>query len=154
MNLFTTLMPILAGNGKLTLTIEDAGKGSLAVLVVPHLPPASEGLSPEMEQVRATLATPMRIVAPASEIDAEFIGKLTAYQAIRSGVMGDRDTLSQLEEAAKNAKKAVAKAAAKRPVDAPVQEDGDDGENDVASAPTTAPEPTSMLETSNPDSLI
>jgi PRTRC genetic system protein E len=155
MNLFSTLQPALKTGNKITFSIEAAKDGNLAVLLIPHLGAEPEGMTPEMEQVRAALATPLRLVGSPAELDAELEVMLTSYNDIRADLAAEMDGLAKFKEVAKNAKKAAQKASTKAPASAtPGSDDDDDDTPAEAKDAPVAPAPVSMVDASNPDSLF
>lgn len=115
MPLFNDFAQMLGHDEEIAFTVKRHGN-NLTVLVQPKLHQPPTGTLPEgIQQLRATLAMPLHVTAPAVVLDAKFPWSLTEYAGLRAGLHADLDdTLARLREAAKQAK-APSKAGANKP---------------------------------------
>jgi len=157
MSLIKTLSNVLGTAERVSLTLERT-KDGIAVLVIPALKEAPDNLPENEQQIRAALATPLRVTGPVDEIDAQLLDLLVAYSTERGYVAADLDALAQLREAGKKSQKALTKAKQSVPQAAVAASCGEEAEESEAT-PTvevggTAPAPTSVITAKNPTSLI
>lgn len=145
MSLFANIAPALNKGGKMTISVEALDGGKLAVLISPILGAAPESMTPEIEQLRAALSIPLRVTGTAEELDAELMGKLSRYHVSRGDLGSEMDALMKFQEAAKSAKKASQKATKEAPETASEK---------ASESDATVPKPTSMIDPTNPDSMI
>lgn len=162
MSFLASVRPILRGSASITITMSAAPNNALALLVSSKLENFdAETADPARAALQAALALPMRIVIPAeADPDAEFVAAVRRFDAARSPVMDDLqsllDTLAQAQQTAKaaTAKKAAASSKATpatpakkggdiKPDSSAAQsasggEEGDDASNAAASGTTSA----------------
>lgn len=158
MSLIKTLSDVLGTAERVSLTLERT-KDGIAVLVIPALKEAPDNLPENEQQIRAALATPLRVTGPVDEIDAQLLDLLVAYSTERGYVAADLDALAQLREAGKKSQKALTKAKQSAPQAAVAASCGDGGCEESEATPAaevggTVPAPSSVITAKNPTSLI
>jgi PRTRC genetic system protein E len=131
MTLFNDFAQMLGHDEEIVFTVKRHGN-DLTVLVQPKLGQPPAGAMPEnIQQLRAALAMPLHITAPAIVLDAKFPWSLTEYADLRAGLLSDlEDTLAKLREAGRQAKalpKSGGTAALPRPHGPSVEEEADSG---------------------------
>ena len=152
MALFADLFALLLGpTEQVNFTLTRNLDGALTVVVTPLLKDAPDALPDALAQVRAALARPVRIVAPAAELDARLPDLLRRYAVSRATLAESLGDLESLEEAAR-----LARAAAHRAKTAPLPQrplvaepDGEGTATGVTRTPspppTTTPDSTPTL---------
>lgn len=131
MSLFNDFDQMLGHDEEVIFTVKRHGT-DLTVLVQPKLRQPPTGTLPEdIQQLRATLAMPLHITAPAIVLDAGFPRSLTEYAGLRGGLHMDlSDSLARLREAGRQAKalsKAGGRAALPKPQEPSEEEEADSG---------------------------
>lgn len=146
MALFADLFALLLGpTEQVNFTLTRNPDGALTVVVTPLLKDAPDALPDALAPVRAALARPVRIVAPAAELDARLPDLLRRYAASRATLAESWGALESLEEAARLARAAAHRAKTAPPSQRPPVAEPD-GEGTVPGvtrtpslSPTTAP---------------
>lgn len=105
MALFADWFALLLGpTEQVNFTLTRNPDGALTVVVTPLLKDAPDALPDALAPVRAALARPVRIVAPAAELDARLPDLLRRYAASRATLAESWGALESLEEAARLAR--------------------------------------------------
>ncbi|OAI25175.1 MULTISPECIES: PRTRC system protein E [Methylomonas] len=117
--MFQTFQQLLGDNEKIQFSVSRTSDGQLAVLIQPVFNGA--GANPDdsaIADLRASLSTPLHIIATANELDAGFPRCLTQYvQGIAAGKGALDNALERIKEGGKQVK-----AAADRLADASVSD--------------------------------
>lgn len=140
MNLFSSLTHTLSAGDRVMFSIEALKGGNMSVLVVSQLDSDYEIDNEEIDQLRAALSVPLRVVGSPEELDSGFFGKLSEYQKTRAKVSEQMDVCFKIKE---TAKQAASKKTSSPPAPEPKKE-----------ADPSPVMPESMVGASNPDSFI
>ena len=160
MGLFEQLSQVLGSSESLTLSIRKEGDQNLVVLIQPVINQMDEG-SDEVQQIRAALAMPIRVIEKPEVLDNEFLDLLGKWSSTRTALASE-DCFARFNETANAARVAAKKAATsekkKERAAAPKQSEKSvaSGRNEAISAvaaPTAPPKQPDLTPATNPDSL-
>lgn len=110
--LFATFDQIIGAAEKIIFTIEKRAGVGLRVIIQPALKTAPDHLPEDQANIRAALALPIVVTAPAAQLDAEFPTCLSSYANQRTSLAASLGVLESLQEASKQASNTAGKAKA------------------------------------------
>lgn len=108
--LFTAFDQILGAAEKIIFTIEKRAGAGLRVIIQPALKTAPDNLPEDQASIRAALALPIVVTAPAAQLDAEFPACLSSYANQRTSLAASLGVLESLQEASKQASNTAGRA--------------------------------------------